>query len=252
MRRMSQTPRKQAATWIEQDLRRDAMLICTQSGSTAFVQVHQAISILDVLLGDKSQDAKVQTLLQVGPSWIASDQWALLVETFDGTAELSDRVLALKQRLTELSENDADDERHWVFLSGITVTGFILAVWALGTLLSCRPPVTQGWRDKDPSRASCRQVIWLVVLIVVLNIYDLTCTLFAHGVGGLWELNPFASCLMEFTPMIVMFKLALTIGATILFLVTRYKRLTQIGSWWVGVLYTVLILRWTTFNTIFL
>lgn len=240
------------AAQIERYLRQDGLLICAESGPTAFVPAHQAISILDVLLGDEPRDAKVQMLLQTGTRWIAPDQWALLVEAFDAPAELRDRVLALKHRQTEMGENDADYEAYWAFRSGITITGFILAVWALGTLLSCRPPAIQNWRGTDRSRRTGRQVIWLVVLIVVLNIYDLTCTLFANGVGGLWELNPFARALMERNPMIVTFKLALTIGTAILFLVTRYHRLAQLGSWWAAVLYTVLILRWTTFNSIFL
>ena len=52
--------------------------------------------------------------------------------------------------------------------------------------------------------------------------------------------------------MVVAFKLGLTIGPAILFLVTRRHRLAQVGSWRAGVVYTVLILCWTTFNSMFL
>jgi len=51
---------------------------------------------------------------------------------------------------------------------------------------------------------------------------------------------------------VVMFKLGLTAGAAILLLAARRHRLAQVGSWRAGVLYTVLILRWTTFNSMFL
>jgi hypothetical protein len=138
------------------------------------------------------------------------------------------------------------------FLSGITITGFILTVWALGTLLGCRPPAINGGQEIGSSKGSSRQVIWLIVLIVVLNIYDLTCTLFAHGVGGLWELNPFAGSVIENAPMVVTFKISLTIGAAILLLLGRRLKLAQIGVWWISVLYTVLIIRWSIFNSIFL
>ena len=37
-----------------------------------------------------------------------------------------------------------------------------------------------------------------------------------------------------------------------LLLVARRNKLAQMGSWWAGVLYTVLILRWTMFNSMFL
>ncbi len=251
-RDLNQTPQNRAVARIEQHLRQDTMLIYTQSDSRAFVPTQLAISILDVLLGDEPGDTKVQTLLKIGASWIASDQWVLLVENFDAPAELAERVIALKQRYTELGEEDADNEWYWIFLSSITIIGFVLSVWALGTLLGCRSPVIQGWRNTDQSRDSCHQVIHLVIMIVILNIYDLICTLFANGVGGLWELNPFAGLLIESNHMIVTFKLSLTIGAAILFLVNRYHRLAQIGAWWLGVLYTVLILRWTIFNSMFL
>ncbi|MCP4258145.1 MAG: hypothetical protein GY774_11710 [Planctomycetes bacterium] len=252
MRYFNQTSLNQAVNQIEQNLRRDAMLIYTHSNSTVYTPAQQAIPILDVLLSNEKQDTKVQMLMQIGPSWIDSGQWALLVETFEAPAELSERVLALKQNRAELSEIEDDDELSMSFLSGITIIGFILAVWAFGTLLNCRPPVINSGQAINPSKTPCRQVIWLVILIIVLNIYDLVCTLFAQGVGGLWELNPFAGPLVENVPMIVIFKLSLTIGAAILLVVGRRLKVAQIGVWWAGVLYTVLIIRWTVFNSIFL
>ncbi|MHC4559236.1 MAG: DUF5658 family protein [Planctomycetota bacterium] len=238
---------------IEQHLRKDAMLIFKQKGPMVFVPTNQAICILDILLSDETQNTKVQRLLQASTPWITSVEWATLVEKFNAPVELYDRVEVLKQHLLELDENDTD--ASWyprAFVSSITITGFILAVLALGILLGCRTPMIKGWRDINRSNHSCRQVINLVILIVILNIYDLICTLFAQGVGGLWELNPFACQMVERAPMIVTFKLALTIGAALMFLLTRYHRLAQIGSYWFGVLYTVLILRWITFNSLIL
>ena len=84
------------------------------------------------------------------------------------------------------------------------------------------------------------------------DMYDLTCTLFAHNAGGLWELNPFASTIIHQNALVAMFNLSLTIGTAILLLTTRRYKLAQIGSWWASVFYTVLILRWTMFNSMFL
>ena len=252
MRSMNPTLSRQQGIHIEQHLRRDGMLICSQSRPAAYLTVQEAMPVLDVLMSDELPGAKMQTLLQAGPDWVAKEQWKLIAGTFDAPAELADRLQVLKQRQSESEQADTDYEWSWAFLSAITMAGFVLSVWALGTLLACRPPMIHGRRTKVLSNTACRQVIWLVVLIVILNLYDLVCTLFAQGVGSLWELNPFASRLMQDAPMVVMFKLALTAGAAILFLATRRHRLTQIGSWWVGVVYTVLILRWTTFNSIFL
>ena len=252
MRYFDRTLLNQTLEQIEQNLRRDAMLICTHSGLTVYSPVQQAVPILDVLLSDQTKDEKLQMLMEIGPSWVPSDQWALMVEKFKAPAELSEKVLALKQQRAELDKSDTDEELSMSFLSGITIAGFILAVWAFGTLLSCRPPAITGELAVDSAKSYYRQVLWLIVLIVVLNIYDLVCTLFAHGVGSLWELNPFAGTLIENAPMIVTFKISLTIGAAILLVLGRRLKLAQVGVWWISVLYTVLIIRWTIFNSIFL
>ena len=252
MRSMDPSFSRQPVTYIEQHLRRDGMLICSPSCPTAYLTAREVIPVLDVLMGDEQPGARIQALLQAEPGCDALLIVLLIAGTFDAPAELADRLQALKQRQSEIEQADTDYEWSWAFLSGITMSGLVLSVLALATLLACRPPMMPGRRAKVLSSTACRQVIWLVVLIVILNLYDLVCTLFANGVGGLWELNPFASRLMQDASMVVVFKLALTAGAAILFLLTRHRRLTQIGSWWTGVVYTVLILRWTMFNSIFL
>jgi hypothetical protein len=240
------------AAQIEQHLREEGLLIGGQGNALAFVSAYQAVPILEILLGDEPVDAKIQKLVQTDTPWIASEQWASLAQVFDGPSALSDRVQALKQRQAEIGEDDTDLEPPWLVLSGITFSGFILAVCALGILLSCRPPMLHRSRATVLSKSACRQVIWLVVLIAVLNMYDLTCTLFAHNAGGLWELNPFASPIVHQNAALVVFKLSLTVGAATLLLVARRNKLAQMGSWWAGILYTVLILRWTMFNSMFL
>jgi hypothetical protein len=243
---------KRGAGQIEQHLRLDGLLICKQSGPAIFVSPDQAVCVLEILSGNESGNTKEQRLLNTNTRGIPSNRWTSLINTFDGTADLSDRLKAIRQHQIELSEEDTDYELHWFLNSALTLSGFILAVWALGTLISCRPPMLTISRAKVLSKASCRRVIWLVVLIAVLNVYDLLCTLIAVSVGSIWELNPFASPIIHQNYQIIVFKLGITIGAVILLLLARRHRLAQIGSWWAGVLYTVLILRWSTFNTMFL
>jgi len=250
MHRINRRPLVQDVEQIEQHLRQDGMLLCTPSVPPIFVQVEQAIAVFDVLLADKPRDAKLQSLLQVVPQSSTREDWALLIDTFDPPEGLGGRLQVLESVRAETDLSNARCERYWTFLYVLKMTGFALAVWALGTLLSCRPPLRRGWRGTNPSRVCSRQVVWLVVLIVVLNVYDLVCTLFANSAGGLWELNPFARELVDNMAMIVMFKMALTVGAAMLLLVMRHHRLAQIGSWWASVLYTVLMVRWATFNSV--
>jgi len=131
-------------------------------------------------------------------------------------------------------------------LSAMTFAGFVLNVWALGTLIRCRPPLGRDGSVLYPSGLWERQVIRLVQVMVVLNVFDLACTLFHYHQGNLWELNPLALTLLTHAPSVVVFKLSLTIGAAIIFLVARSCRLAQVGSWWVVVAYTILILRWNS------
>jgi len=253
MYQLQRGPQKRGAGQIEEHLRLDGLLLCKQNGATIFVSPDQAVSVLEILLDNESGEAKLQRLLNTNTRGIPSNRWASLIKTFDGTVVLSDRLQATKQHQAELVEDDTDYyELHWFLNSALTLSGFILAVWALGTLISCRPPILSSPKAKVLSKDSCRRVIWLVVLIAVLNIYDLLCTLIAGSVGSIWELNPFASPIIHQNSEIVLFKLGITVGAVILLLVARRHRLAQVGSWWAAVLYTVLILRWSTFNTMFL
>ncbi len=131
-------------------------------------------------------------------------------------------------------------------LSAMTFAGFVLNVWALGTLIRCRPPLGCGGSAHYPSGLWERHVIRLVQVMVVLSVFDLVCTLFHHDLGNFWELNPLVVPLFTHAPTVVVFKLSLTIGAAIVFLVARSCRLAQVGCWWVVVAYTILILRWNS------
>ena len=131
-------------------------------------------------------------------------------------------------------------------LSAITLVGFVLNVWALGTLIRCRPPLGCDGSLHYSSGLWERYVIRLVQVMVVLSVFDLVCTLFHHDLGIFREINPLAEPLLTHAPTLVVFKLSLTIGAAIVFLVARSCRLAQVGCWWVVVAYTILILRWNS------
>ena len=130
----------------------------------------------------------------------------------------------------------------------LDAVGFVLCVLALGTVLTCRPPVAFVLEAKEYPKMDCRQVFLLVGLFVLLNLYDLVCTLYARAGRGLWEMNPLVATFLDVPAMIVCFKLGLTVCPAMLLIVARHSRLAQMVSWWLVVLYTVLILRWITYN----
>ena len=237
---------------MEHHLRNEGLLIIPERGETLLIPVGRAVAILDVLMSDESIDVKIQTLREAEPSILTADQWAPLVERFEGTEALRGRVAEIRENLAAI-EAEFADEASWDCrfpYAGGTIIGFALAVWALGTLLGARGPTRLDGSDLVQSPVSSRQVVRLVVLILVLGLYDLVCTLSAQHLGGLWELNPFARSVIGHSALITVLKVAMTVGAGAVLVLRRHCRLAQTATWWVGVVYTVLILRWATCTSI--
>jgi len=238
---------------IEGQLRSDGLLICSKDEEAVYLSAGRALAVLELLASDESDTVKVQTLIQEQSGLMPSGQWIALVEAFEAPPELADRLEKLEAHLAMLElDSEPAPGAGLISTTGATVLGFALAVWALGTLLGCRPPTTLEPASADLTARAARQVVHLVVLIVILGTYDLLCTLFAEHVGGLWELNPFARSLVASASSVTAFKLTLTVGGGVLLVAARRSRLAQVGAWWIGVLYTVLILRWATYNSVFM
>jgi hypothetical protein len=203
------------------------------------------------LIGEDSIEVKVEKLEAVEGVPMPATEWAALVGGFEVSEELSARVEYWQARQAELeAAGVAHASPSRAAFTTITFAGFALAVWALGTLLRCRPPLGCESTERRPSGLWDRQVVQLVLLIVALSVHDLACTLLAYDLGSLWELNPLAAPLLTCGPSVVVFKLGLTIGAATILLVGRSCRLAQVGSWWIGVVYTILILRWTAYSSV--
>ena len=251
-RRRGGMPTQRMAGWLKQQLTQDALFIHVNADTAVFVLCHQALPLLETLVSDLSPDKKVHALSTKDPKEISSAHWAALVQGFEGTPELSERITRLGTMLAQHNPAEGTGWESSIPVPIMTAIGFGLSVFALGMLLACRPPFALIRNRKIFQKIYCRQVVYLVGLIVVLNLYDLICTLYAQGCGGLWEMNPFATQMMDVPAMVVCFKVSLTICPAILLIVTRTHRLAQITSWWGGVLYTVLILRWVTYNGMFM
>jgi len=238
---------------IERHLRGDGMIICAEGAPAGLVSLRQAIDVLDVLVSRRTSEFKVQALMDLNVAWMASEQWGTLVDAFAPSEELLIRLQKARDHCARLESERAEAEHKYLRLHSIvTILGFLLAVWAFGSLFACRTPVADGASIGDASGMSPRQVVRLIVLIAVLSAYDLLCTLFADGLGGLWELNPLADSLLSSRISIVVFKVLLTAGACTLLAYARHHRFAQQAAWWSGVLYTMLILRWATFNSVFM
>jgi hypothetical protein len=196
--------------------------------------------ILEILLSEEAKEAKVQNLAAIKGLSISAREWDVLAEGFEGPTELTDRVAYQHTEFEAMAPIGAADlPMSRRIIQMLTLAGFALAAWALGTLLRCRPPLGRDDASSVAPGLWDRQVVRLVLVIVALSVHDLVCTLCAHDLGSFRELNPLAAPLLSHGPTVVAFKLCLTMGAAIVFLVARSRRLVQIGSWWMGVVYTV-------------
>lgn len=252
-RRGGRRPSQRLMGSLKQLLTNDGLLIHLHEDTMAMIPFHQALPILDTLLSSQSPEEKIKGVIPEELTGVSSAQWTFLVDGFEASPEILDRVAILRE--TRAEQQELGGKIPW-YLAGsfpiMPILGFLLAVLALGTLLSCRPPTTLPRLRQRHQKMYCQQVLYLVGLFVVLNLYDLTCTLLAKGGVGFWEMNPFAGSMLNVPPRVICFKLCLTICPAILLIVARHRRLAQMASWWGGVLYTVLILRWVTYSAMFM
>jgi hypothetical protein len=246
---------------IERQLSQNALLIVLDDESAGFRDEWSAVFILGVLLSDAATEAKVESLATEGVDWINSTQWKSIVESFQPTPELADRIRPLVEARERVEkENEAASARlrsAGFFRSkavtyGITVVAMGLAVVAVGTLLTYRPNTQAQWREIDTAGDGVPMVMRNVILLALLGLLDLMLTLAAQQAGGLLELNPLGGKLLENPVLLVAFKgTGLLIACGILIMLRRYRG-AQLASWWLCLLCTFLTFRWLTYNSLFL
>ncbi len=246
---------------VKRRLQNGAMLIVMDGESAGFIPADEAVTVLDSLLCDESTETKVELLVEVGLRWITREQWATIVETFEPTAELIERVgpEVTKYRRVVQANEALHRRLIWtaVFRSspvryGVTIATMGLAVAALGSLLSYRPNGQTRWREVDTAGEGVPMVIRNVVLLVLLGALDLVFTLAAYQGGGLLELNPLGSELAASPALLTSFKVTSLLGACFILVMLRRYRGAQIASWWLCLVCTVLAFRWLTYNSMFL
>lgn len=97
-----------------------------------------------------------------------------------------------------------------------------------------------------------RRVVSLLVLLWVLNIFDLAYTIQAHRTGHFLELNPIARDLLYSPWALAGFKLvAVSVGSVILLCLRRH-RLAELATWFLLLAYASLTIRWLDVCTILL
>ena len=264
-KRSSRGPREQSRSStlarFERQFDASGLLIVLDDKTAKWIEPEKAIWILDVLLSDAASTSKVESLVEEGVSWIGSEQWAAIVETFKPTTELVDRVRPLAEELgKQAAENEASSER---FMSrsllssasaryAVTLVAMGLVVAALGNLLNCHPTRGVRWRDVDGNGDGIGMVKRNVALLILLGVFDLGCTSVAEQAGGFLELNPLGNRMAGEPLALAAFKITTLIVACGILLTLRKYRGAQAASWWMCLVVTVVAFRWLTYNSMFL
>jgi len=249
-----------AVAQLEKRLREQGMLLKFEGERALLLYRYNAAQILTLLLDQSlSRDKKIDSLVKLDINWANSSHWAGLVDGFQPEQGLQEKLVALKQELKaeEEARNESfrekiaeDEDLTYARVGGLL--SVVLAACAIGVLMTHVPSRNGGLLGRDESDHNRRRVLLLVAVLVVLNLFDLACTLAAARAGSIYELNPLVEQHLGSATALTLFKLSLlAVGATVLVAFWRY-RLTQIASWWAALCYTVVTLRWATFNSIYL
>lgn len=246
---------------FKERLNADALLIVLDDGRVAFVGCPDDIPILEILVSGAPTETKLRRLNSQEVPRIEPAQWARILETFEPTPELIERVRALAEEVKAIVEtNEASHKRlvsGAIFRSksmryGATIAAMILAVIAVGTLLNHRPDANARWRDVDRAGEGVPIVVRNVVLLILLGLLDLGLTFAAREAGGFLELNPLSGQLGHNPVLLTALKTTSLLLACLILLMLRRYRGAQVASWWLCLVCTILAFRWLTYSSMFL
>lgn len=74
-----------------------------EHGPAGFIRSADPVSILNTLLSDATSEAKVQSLMEEEVPWIGSADWTRIVEDFEPTPELTERVRTIVDEYESLA-----------------------------------------------------------------------------------------------------------------------------------------------------
>ncbi len=242
----------------EQQLGSGGLLFVFEEGASGFIVPQNSLAVLDILLSDASEDEKSLSLADGRYPRFDSAEWAGIVEGFESTSDLIERIDQIEAENTRLLEESLAARQRVELLDsapvryGVTVIAMVLVVIAFGSLLNDRPMSNARWSDIDQSGDRVAMVTRNVVLLALLNGFDLALTLVAQQAGGFMELNPLGAKLAAHPAYLAAFKLTALLGSCLILMMLRKYRGAQTASWWLCLLCTILTFRWLTYNSMFL
>lgn len=258
----SRQPISRHSNWgsfLEVQLDNDAVIFQCVGQPAVFVPKSFSQSVFEILSSKAADDEKVHSLNGIGIACVRADQWHAVVDSFEPSTELYERIaeIALRQQ-TVNAELAAYISRTttaslfsyaWIRYIAIVIS-MLLGAIALASLLSNRPRRHRRWRTIDNRRAP--MVVRNVILLALLGLFDLICTAIAHNAGGFVELNPLCGSMLNNLVCLSIFKITLFLTACITLVSLRRYHGAQLASWWLCLICTIVAFRWLTYNSLFL
>ncbi|MFV0444578.1 MAG: DUF5658 family protein [Planctomycetaceae bacterium] len=237
---------------LERRLCQGELLVRTEDGRCAEFLDFDALAVLSILNSTDSRLEKLVALMKMPGQTFNSHDWGRALDDFQCTDELQFRMAGLRSTLEQQMEGleivHAGGNRQYAY--ALTVAGMVLVVLAFGTVLTFKPNSTAPWRAEDRSDGSVKLVLRCVLLMCVLSLFDLLCTFLARSAGQFSELNPLANTLLDNPFLLVTFKITMTGLAALILWRLRHYRGTQVASWWLCLLLTLLAVRWVAVESL--
>jgi hypothetical protein len=182
-------------------------------------------------------------------------QWRSWLEAYTPPSNLRARaepeIRAVEEEKAASEAKAAADRRLDTWHYPLTVAGMVLVVVALGHLLTARPGKGNAAANSEEASEARKAVVRSLVLILVLSGLDLVWTILVSSAGVMRELNPLGQRFIEDPAQLIGFKALLTLAAIGLLFGLRRFHAAQVGAWWACLICTLLIVRWLTFNSLF-
>jgi len=103
-------------------------------------------------------------------------------------------------------------------------------------------PADSRWRQRRGHR-----VVLLLILLWILNGFDLAFTIMAHGLGDFNEANPIARRMLDPPIRVIVFKVSSVVFASGIFLIYRRRVLVEAGCWIMCAIYVAICVLWGAF-----
>lgn len=231
-------------------------IVILQTGEAPILMVGDASeSFLHLLIDHEARASASAADLSWLPPTADQGKTAQWLETYQTPASLEERI---EKQLTEMQAAGVSNRSQYDAVRRLdewgyplSVLGMVLVVAAIGHLMSRRPETEVTGDKVNLTPDAIRQTNYSLMLVAAMSGMDLVWTILISQAGVMKELNPLGSKLLTNPGQLILFKMAMTaLALCLIFGLRRYRR-AQLVSWWGCLLFTILTVRWLTFNSLF-